>query len=173
MTSISPRLVLVVLGAVALAAAAPAQESPAWVQPMNEVRSRFTGTPGTLALFGDSITVSLAFWAPLQGEPKQMPSEMADALSRVKAHQQPQCWREWRGPEHGNEGGMTVRWAHENVDAWLKRLNPEVAVILFGSNDLGQLEVLEYEQKTAEVVDRCLKNGTVVLLTTVPPRSGL
>ena len=167
-------LVLTTLGAVLLTAAAVrAQSAPTWFEPMKEVRSRFTGTPGTLALFGDSITVSLAFWAPLQGEPKQMPPEMAAALRLVRGHQQPQCWREWRGPENGNEGGMTIRWARENVESWLTKLNPEVAVILFGSNDLSQLDVQEYEQKTAEVVDRCLKNGTVVLLTTVPPRSGI
>ena len=121
---------------------------------MKEVRARFTGAPGTLALFGDSITVSLAFWAPLQGEPKQLSAEAAAALRLVKVHQQPQCWREWRGPEHGNNGSMTIRWAHENVDAWLKKLNPEVAVIIFGSNDLGELGVQEYEQKTGEVVDQ-------------------
>ena len=44
---------------------------------------------------------------------------------------------------------------------------------MFGTNDLGELQLKEYEQKTAEVVERCLKNGTVVLLTTLPPRSGL
>jgi lysophospholipase L1-like esterase len=68
---------------------------------------------------------------------------------------------------------MTIRWAHENVDQWLTELNPEVAVIMFGTNDLGALETKEYEEKTAEVVERCLKNGTIAILTTPPPRSGL
>jgi lysophospholipase L1-like esterase len=68
---------------------------------------------------------------------------------------------------------MTIRWADENVDKWLKAHNPETAVIMFGTNDLGQVPLQEFKQKTAAVVDRCLKNGTVVLLTTLPPRSGL
>ena len=68
---------------------------------------------------------------------------------------------------------MTIRWAHQNVDAWLKRLNPEVALIMFGTNDLRQVELDEYNQKTREVVRRCLKNGTIVILNTIPPRSGL
>jgi hypothetical protein len=143
-----------------------------WVEPMKKVRSRFTGMPGTLALFGDSVTVSLAFWAPLRGEPKDTSEEMAAALKRVKAHIRPECWDKWRGPKYGNEGSTTIRWAHENVDRWLKDHNPEVAVLMFGTNDLGALEVKEYEEKTALVVDRCLKNGTVVILTTPPPRSG-
>lgn len=67
---------------------------------------------------------------------------------------------------------MTIRWAHANVDQWLQKLNPEVAVIMFGSNDVGEMEAMDYEQKTREVVRRCLTNGTVVLLRTPPPRSG-
>jgi len=147
-------------------------DDPAWVAPMKEVHARFKGTPGTLATFGDSITVTMAFWAPLQGEPKNMPDDMKAAHALVKGYLKPDCWAKWKGPAHGSNGGMTVRWADENVDAWLKKLNPEAAVILFGTNDLGGLDRKEFQAKTASVVDRCLKNGTVVLLTTLPPRSG-
>jgi hypothetical protein len=49
-------------------AAAQAAETPAWVEPMKEVHGKFKGTPGTFAHFGDSITVTLAFWSPLQWE---------------------------------------------------------------------------------------------------------
>jgi lysophospholipase L1-like esterase len=140
---------------------------------MKKVHARFTGTPGTLALFGDSITISMAFWAPLRGEPKNMPDDMARAHKLVKSYLKPDCWAKWRGPAYGNNGSMTIRWADENVDKWLKAHNPEAAVIMFGTNDLGQVPLKEFEEKTASVVERCLKNGTVVLLTTLPPRSGL
>jgi lysophospholipase L1-like esterase len=143
-----------------------------WIEPMAQVHKRFTGKPGTFALFGDSITVSMAFWAPLAGKPKGLSPAAAAALKRVKNHMRDECWRDWRGPEFGNNGSMTIRWAHENVDDWLKRLNPEVALIMFGTNDLGQLERAEYEAKTRDVVRRCLKNGTVVILNTIPPASG-
>jgi hypothetical protein len=150
----------------------PTNDAPAWALPMKAVRSRFTGTPGTLAIFGDSITISMAFWAPLRGDPKNMPDEMAAAHKLVKAYMRPECWAEWRGPKFGNNGSMTIRWAHENAAKWLKDHNPEAAVIMFGTNDLGALELKEFEQKTAEVVDLCLKNGTIAILTTLPPRSG-
>ncbi|HZL87711.1 MAG TPA: SGNH/GDSL hydrolase family protein [Pirellulaceae bacterium] len=150
-----------------------ADEVPPWSQPMKQVHARFAGAPRTLALFGDSISVSMAFWAPLRGEPKGMSPETAAAHDRVKEYLADECWTGWRGPEFGNEGRMTIRWAHENVDKWLAKLKPEAAIIMFGSNDLGELEVAEFEQKTTEVVDRCLAAGTVVLLTTLPPRSGL
>jgi GDSL-like Lipase/Acylhydrolase family len=169
------RLLCPVLGAGLLltAAATRAADKPEWVEPMKVVRGKFSGTPGTVALFGDSITVSLAFWAPLRSEPKGMSKEMAAAHELVKGRLKPECWDKWRGPKYGNNGGMTIRWAHEHVGTWLKDLNPEVAVIMFGTNDLGALGVKEYEQKSAEVVDKCLKKGTVVILTTPPPRSGM
>jgi len=90
----------------------------------------------------------------------------------VKQYLQEKCWRQWKGAEFGNASGRTVRWAHENIDDWLRRMNPEAAVIMFGTNDLGSLEVEEYEQKTQEVVRKCLANGTVVILSTIPPRHG-
>jgi lysophospholipase L1-like esterase len=165
-------VVLAVIMLTALPAPLVAEDAAPWVGPMKEVRGRFTGAPGTFAVFGDSITVSLAFWAPLRGNPKSMPDNMAVAHALVKSYMTPECWDKWRGPKYGNNGSMTIRWAHDNVEKWLKDHNPEVAVIMFGTNDLGALELNEYEEKTSEVVDRCLKNGTVVILTTPPPRSG-
>jgi putative heme-binding domain-containing protein len=150
----------------------PAGAQPDWVGPMKVVHGRFHGAKGTLAQFGDSITVTLAYWAPLADKPKNMDADTARAHSAVNTYLKPECWRGWKGARFGNEGRMTIRWAHANVDAWLKALNPEVAVIMFGSNDVGEMDVAEYETKTREVVQRCLRNGTVVVLTTPPPRHG-
>jgi len=44
---------------------------------------------------------------------------------------------------------------------------------MFGTNDLSQVPLAEYESKTRDVVQRCLDNGTVVILSTIPPRSGM
>ena len=142
-----------------------------WVESMREVHGRFKGAPGTFAHFGDSITVTLAFWSGLEWRPKNLSPEAAKAYDLVKLYQKPECWRGWKGPKFGNQGSMTIRWADENVDKWLETLNPEVALIMFGSNDVGQMNVEEYTAKTRSVVDRCLKNGTVVILSTMPPGS--
>ena len=157
---------------VSLAGARGAMEKDYWIAPMRKVHERFTGAKGAFAQFGDSITITMAFWAPLAGEPKKMDAATARAHSLVKARMKTECWSKWKGPEFGNNGSMTIRWAHANVDQWLAKLNPEVVVMMFGSNDVGQMSAEEYEQKTREVVQRCLNNGTVVLLTTAPPRSG-
>jgi lysophospholipase L1-like esterase len=144
-----------------------------WVEPMRQVHARFKGKPGTLACFGDSITVTMAFWSPLPHRAKDLPPDGARAYKLVNGYMNADCWAKWKGPEFGNNGSMTIRWAHENVGAWLKKLNPEAAVIMFGTNDLTELTLDEFERKTRDVVKRCLDNGTVVLLTTLPPRSGL
>jgi hypothetical protein len=136
------------------------------------VHARFHGRPGTFAHFGDSITVTLAFWAPLKNRRKNAPAEMERAFRRVEAYLRPECWRDWKGPEFGNEGGTTIGWAEHNVGAWLERLNPEVALIMFGTNDLNNLAVEEYRHRLRSVVRRCLDRGTIVILSTIPPRHG-
>jgi lysophospholipase L1-like esterase len=164
--------VLIIALSSSLSAAGKTGDTDDWVQVMREVHARFSGTPGTFAHFGDSITVSLAFWAGLESKPKNMAADVEKAYELVKRYQKPECWRGWKGPDFGNNGSMTIRWADENVDKWLTKLNPEVVLIMFGSNDVGQMEVQEYAAKTRSVAERCLKNGTIVILSTMPPRSG-
>src|SRR5713226_7205367 len=129
----SHRILLALLLVLPISSAVVRAADPEWVAPMKEVHARFSGTPGTLALFGDSITVSMAFWAPLRGEPKGMSKEMEAAHKLVKGYMRPEGWDMGRGAKYGNEGGMTIRWAHENVAKWLKDNNPEAAVIMFGN----------------------------------------
>ncbi len=149
-----------------------ADEPPAWVKPMKEVRGKFNGKSGTLSLFGDSITVSKAFWAPLAFAPKDLPPEIAKSLGPVKKHMLDDCWSKWRGGDYGSESGQTAQWAEKNIDAWLTKLNPECAVIMFGTNDVTRTDTETYTKQMRAVVEKCLKNGTVVILTTIPPRAG-
>jgi hypothetical protein len=165
------RHLLSALALAALTSSLHADDAPAWAKPMAEVRAKFTGKPGTLALFGDSITVTKAFWAPLSYA-KDVPPEVAKPLEVVKKHMLPECWDKWRGGGYGNEGGQTAAWADENVAGWLAKHNPECAVIMFGTNDLTRTDAKTYDKQMRSVVEKCLKNGTVVILTTIPPRAG-
>ncbi len=140
---------------------------------MAKVHSKFSGEKGTFAHFGDSITVTMAYWTPLLYSRRNAPPEMERAYELVKGYLKKECWRDWKGGQFGNTGMMTIRWAHENVATWLKTLNPEVALIMFGTNDLNSVPLAEYEAKTRQVVRKCLDNGTVVILSTIPPKHGL
>ena len=170
----SALLILLTISAVLPASTAEDREGnlPAdyWVEPMKQVHSRFTGRKGTFAQFGDSITVTLAFWTPLLYERRNAPKEMEQAYAMVKSYLHEPCWRQWKGGRFGNAGSQTVRWAHQNIDAWLERLNPEIALIMFGTNDLHSVPLEEYEKLMRRVVQKCLDSGTVVILSTIPPR---
>jgi lysophospholipase L1-like esterase len=146
--------------------------SSEWQKAMRKVRARFAGRPGTFGQFGDSITETRAFWSPLLHERKNASASFERAFQAAKAHLHPESWSGGKGPENGNQGGQTTKWALDHVEEWLKRLNPEAAVILFGTNDLSQIEPTAYRQQLTTLVRKCLDNGTVVLLTTVPPRHG-
>jgi len=143
-----------------------------WRSEVLTVHARFHGRAGTFAQFGDSITETLAFWAPLKHARKNASPTMERAFRIVDGYLRPECWREWKGPEFGNQGGQTIGWAKENVGAWLERLNPEVALVMFGTNDLRDLGVDEYRNRLRFVVRKCLDRGTVVILSTIPPRHG-
>jgi lysophospholipase L1-like esterase len=66
---------------------------------------------------------------------------------------------------------MKSDWLINNIDGWQKKMNPEVSVILFGTNDLGSLCPPEYTENMAASIRRMLADGTVPMLTTVPPAS--
>lgn len=172
--------VLVVAGSIfltlpvrGLEAVAAQTDRPAWAVAMANVHARFRGRPGTFAHFGDSITESLAFWTPLKSVRNNAPPEMEQAFRRVDAYLRPECWRDWKGPDFGNQGGQTIGWADRNVTAWLRKLDPEVALVMFGSNDLREVAVEQYRAQLRSVVRKCLDHGTVVILSTIPPRHGL
>ena len=103
--------------------AAPPGEA-GWREAMARVHARFGGRPGTFAQFGDSITVSLAFWSPLRHDRKNASPEMERAYRLVEKRLRPECWRDWKGPEFGNDGGRTIRWADENVDDLAREAQP-------------------------------------------------
>ena len=148
-------------------------DSADWGDAMKKVHAKFSGKPGTFAQLGDSITVTMAFWAPLEHGGKNFNPSTAQAVKTVKAYMDPRCWRQWKGPEYGSEGGKTVGWALEHLDGWLEKMNPEVALVMFGTNDLTQIETERYEKDLRRLVEQCLERGTVVILSTIPPRSGM
>ena len=168
---------------------APAEAKPAlppgdyWVQPMRQVHKLFKGKPGTLAQYGDSITVSMAFLAYRFGKnaPKDVtpprpqlalentPPQVRAELEVVDRFSDRELWWRWKGAEWGNTGMMMSDWLFRNVDAWQKKMNPETAVIMFGTNDRGRICPPEYTEYMAASVRRMMQDGTVPMLTSIPP----
>jgi hypothetical protein len=176
MWNTEPKVSILILGLAWLATAAEGAESrdlqlPDWVEPMREVHARFSGESGTFSQFGDSITNSRAFWFSLKWKRDNAPDQMRADFELVQGHMLDDCW-DRKGAEYGNQGRQTIRWASRNLDDWLRRWNPEATILMFGTNDLNNVGVEGYEAALDEVVKRCLDNGTVVMLSTIPPRHG-
>lgn len=142
-----------------------------WVEPMKAVHARFTGQQGTVAQFGDSITITMAFFTPLQYDHKNVPDDLKEAHAWIRKYVQARCWRAWKGPESGNEGRTTTEWGLANIAGWLKKLNPEVALVMWGTNDTYQgPKPPKYTDNLRAIVQACLDNGTVPILYTIPPK---
>ena len=144
-----------------------------WVEPMRKVHAKWKGTKGTFTHYGDSITVTMAFWTPLlYGAYTGGPKEMQDALATAKKYVHRPCWRNWKSGRYGCAGSTTISWAFANIDTWQKRMNSEMAVVLWGTNDAGAGPHGVYHlEKYAAVVDRMLQDGTIPIITTLPPFS--
>jgi hypothetical protein len=143
-----------------------------WVAPMREVHQRFKGKPGTLAQYGDSITIANPFlgeygWAK-KIEPKNCAPDVKAECELVQKHADLGLWVKWKGI--GNTGMTTSDWLRTGVDGWQKQLNPEAAVIMFGTND--GMTAPQYAENIASACRRMMADGTVPLLTSPPPKPG-
>jgi len=156
----------------ALLAPTARADEPEWIQAMRKVHANNEGETGVLAHFGDSITYSMAYFAPLQyaGKAKMSP-DTRDALNLIDGYMRKECYR-WKGPDKGNYSGQTAAWGVKNVDNWIATLEPEVALIMFGTNDIRRGSIEAYEKNLRALIQKCLDNGVVVILSTIPPMHG-
>jgi len=139
---------------------------------MRQVHAKCQGERGVFVHFGDSITYSMAYFAPLQYAGKaKMPPQARDALNTVDGYMKKECYR-WKGPDKGNYSGQTAGWGLKNADRWIGTLKPEVALIMFGTNDIRRGSIEAHEKNLRALIQKCLDNGVVVILSTIPPMHG-
>jgi hypothetical protein len=67
---------------------------------------------------------------------------------------------------------MMSDWLINNIDVWQKKMNPEMSVVMFGTNDIGRIWPPEYTENMAASLRRMMADGTVPMLTSIPPASG-
>jgi len=155
--------------AVVLAAAACAPAAEAWVGPMKKAHATFKGEGGTVAQLGDTAAAK-AFFVPLAEEVEGLPAELAEARRWLSEYVPGRCWHVWRGLAWGNGPEATAAWVAEGVDGWLKRMDPEVALVAVGATDARQgTDAKQFAGHLGAVVKACVGNGTIPVLYTVPP----
>ncbi|MHC4716735.1 MAG: Calx-beta domain-containing protein, partial [Planctomycetota bacterium] len=153
-----------------------------WQEVMAEVHADYTGSGGTIARFGDSISYTQAFFTQLQWSHTNTTPDDDTALAWVRGYVTADCWT-WQDDakayDHGCMSGKTSNWPMQveldpiltNIEYWLNKHKPEIAVILWGTNDLhAGPDLAGYIANMTEVVRACKAYGTMPILTTIPPR---
>ena len=140
---------------------------------MAKVHAKFKGKAGRVAQFGDSITYSMAFWSPM-GWSDPTPFLHADDLPKKPQNKR---WRDWiigprdKGPKFGNYSGWRVGNLLKKMDEVIRRDQPEVAIVMLGTNDVAGGKVPQgYEAGLRQIIDKCLAAGCVPIINTIPPR---
>ena len=182
---------VILLACLVLSVPALAQ-APYYQANMVSVHSHYVGpvsSPhGLVARFGDSITYSGAFFKPLMYIPTSgitgANGTAADkaALTWFQGYVNGNCmsWQDDAvASSDGNYSGMDSSWpvtmndqfaGKSNIAGWLTKLNPEMAVIMWGTNDMAHgISVAQYKTNMTAVVTACENNGTIPILTTIPP----
>lgn len=153
---------------------------------MREVAARFRGTPGVYLFLGDSLTYANQSTAWARGGRDHTPEEQAFlewshcgeggdkdgwhlASVDVSMGRSHTAASGVRADEFllGGKGGLPP------LDAIVREYNPQLALYLLGSNDItAGRPVAAYIRDVEAAVDRLLRNGTVVILSTLPPYRG-
>ena len=158
-----------------LAQTADVKEHPPWLEPMKKLNAQFKGDPMYVARFGDSITVSRAFWSPM-GWSDPDPFLSDDGLPRRPLGDKP-----WKQVIKGinDEDGCGSGWSADNVlkviDKVLAQRKPQVAIVMIGTNDISgdaTRAPRDYEQKLEKIIAKCLEAKCIAILNTIPPRKG-
>jgi lysophospholipase L1-like esterase len=145
-----------------------------WVEPMRAVHRGFTGTSGTVGLLGDSITYGSQFFTPLFSGNYNADPKTLDDLRRFR-ETVPSSVADWKTAEHGNKGGWRVTDGLPGLPQVLLQDNPEIAIVMFGTNDLndGMPKGRNFEANLRRYLEMVLANGTVPILSTLPPKKDL
>ncbi len=151
-------------------------QTDACIRAMVKLHEGFKGQRGYVAQFGDSITFSMAFWSPMDWSDPQPYLSVDDGLPKTPNKAR---WRDWikgaraKGGQHGNQSGWNVGQMLQSMDAVLKKEQPEVAIIMIGTNDIASGRVpANYEKQLEQAVRKCLAAHCIPILNTIPPRRG-
>ena len=138
-----------------------------WIEAMKVVHAKKTSIKGSVSQVGDSITYSMAFLSGV-GSALKSP-EWKTLTDRVDA----EALKSRKGAEHNNYSGWTAADGRSRIQATLAREKPEMAVIMYGTNDLTKgVPLPEYEKNMTAIVDSCIEAGCVPILSTIPPYPG-
>lgn len=150
---------------------------------MCKVARRFAGTPGVVLHLGDSITYASPYtaWARA-GKGKTKADQEVLRWSHCGEENDRDGWylahvETGHGGSHTAAGGVRSDQYLAggfkgllSLEGIISRYHPQVAIVMLGTNDAWQSRpAADYQRDMEAIVLRLLSNGTVVILSTIPP----
>ena len=184
--------VLVVVLMLAFSGAAQGQpfraaaEDYDYVPAMKKVAAKFTGTAGVYLHLGDSITYANQNTAWARGGPGHTPEEKA-FLKWCHAGQRNERDGWYLASVDVPSGRSHTAASGVRADEYLKggkgglpslaeitqKYNPQLALYMLGTNDISANRPVDrYLQDVAAAIDLLHANGTIVIVSTLPPYRG-
>ena len=153
---------------------------------MKKVSAKFTGKEGVVIHLGDSITYANQYsgWAR-GGKGKTPQEEAALKWMHCGADNETDGWYLARVDRPGNRSDTAVSGIrnYEYLEGGksgipplgdvVKKYNPQIAVIMLGTNDInGGRTPAQYKADMTKIVDLVIANGTIPIVSTLPPIKG-
>jgi len=172
-----------ILIATLLALQAPAAD---YADAMKKVAAKFTGKEGVVIHIGDSITYANPYggWARY-GKGKTPQDEAICKWMHVGADNETDGWFLARVDRPGNRSDTAASGVRSDeylaggkgglppLAEIIKKYNPQMAVIMLGTNDVnGGRSAPQIKGDLAKIVDSLMANGTIPILSTIPPIRG-
>jgi lysophospholipase L1-like esterase len=153
---------------------------------MKAVAAKFKGTPGVFIHLGDSITYANQNTAWARGGQGHSPESQAFLKWAHKGEQKDtDGW--WLASVDVPNGRSHTAASGVRADEYLKggkgglpplaeiikKYNPQLALYMLGTNDISAgRQIPQYIADVEKAIDALLENGTVVILSTLPPYRG-
>jgi len=169
-------------------AAGAVKESWDWPKAMQQVARRFSGTEGVVLHIGDSITYANPYgqWARY-GKGKSESDKQILKWMHTNENNDLDGWYlaaydvkaggKMLGRSYTAASGIRVDQYLKGgfkkmppLKAIIKKYNPQIAVLMLGTNDVSAGRKVEaYKADLEQAVRLILDNGTVCVLSTIPP----
>jgi hypothetical protein len=127
------------------------------------------------AKLGDSHTVSTDFLACFAGGPVDLDGRTAleptlDAFLAGDAAGTTPYQRESAAAELGWSASSVLAGDPSPLETELAALHPRFALVMFGTNDLGRMDLDRYGGDLLDIADQLLASGVIPIYSTIPPR---
>ena len=154
-----------------------------WVSAMLKVARMYRGEEGKVVPFGDSITYAnqAGRWARFGKGKSAEENKICNWMKTGRNDASNGWWlaaddqakgRSWTAASGVTSGQYIKGGKHglPSLDEIIKAHNPQIALILLGTNDLSaNVPTSQYLANMETIYKRCLQNGTIPVVETVPP----